>query len=373
MRSRALRPKVLIVGHDPRAPGGIAAVVRLMLDPALEARYRVRVAPTARRNTTYQSRWGRLFRSLASGLGLAAVLISWRPDIIHLHSASHSSFWSIARAARLCRGLSGAKLVWHLHGGDFDTFIEGLAPEARRQVVETLSRMDAAVALTERWASVIRPVAGSTPVHVVANASSRPCGSPDRPPAPPFRVLFVGYLSRDKGVPELLRAAAALTASGEGGVEFRLIGQPHTEEEGLEARRLAEESGATVTFAGQLPAESLPEEYASAHVLALPSHWECLPMVLLEALAAGLPIITTPVGGIPEVLGSGNAVFVEPGDAEGLAEALRSLRRDAARRQDMGARNLSLFRERYTVERFADALDRLYRSLLGADAGDGRT
>lgn len=363
------KPKVLIVGHDPRAPGGIAAVVRLMLAPELQAHYRLRVAPTARRNTTYQSPLGRLGRSLGSAAGLAAALTRWRPHIIHLHSASHSSFWAIARAAALCRALSPAKRVWHIHGGDFDTFVEGLPPADRHRVTAALSSTDAVIALTERWAQVLRPLAAPSPVRVIPNASEHPCGRPERPTPPPFRVLFVGYVGRDKGVPELLRAAEALAQAGDEGYEYRLIGQPHTEEEGREARRLAERTGAPVTFAGQLPSESLPAEYAAAHVLVLASHWECLPMVLLEAMAAGLPIITTPVGGIPEVLGPGNAVFVAPGDAEGLANALRTLRNDATRRQDMGMRNLQLFQERYTVQRFAQELHTLYQQLLEPNPG----
>src|SRR5436190_5846488 len=107
--------------------------------------------------------------------------------------------------------------------------------------------------------------------------------------------------------------------------------------------------------------------YAAFDALVLPSSNEGTPVSAIEALAAGRPVVATRVGGVPDVVQEGKDGFlVEPGATEELAERLGLLARDPALREHMGRQGRDRVVPRYAVDRLADDVDRLYRSLLSA-------
>ncbi|MFI5413486.1 MAG: glycosyltransferase family 4 protein, partial [Candidatus Lutacidiplasmatales archaeon] len=149
----------------------------------------------------------------------------------------------------------------------------------------------------------------------------------------PPTLLFVGRLyPEQKGLDPLLRAFARIPADL--GLRLRLVG-----EDWGGARvvaRLAEELGVRdrVTLTGPLPRTELLGEYARADLFVLPSLFEPYGIVLMEAMAAGLPIVASRVGGIPEVVAEGeNALLCAPNDPAALADALERLVRDRALRE----------------------------------------
>ena len=103
--------------------------------------------------------------------------------------------------------------------------------------------------------------------------------------------------------------------------------------------------GDAVTFLGWLPSGQVSEELANADAFVLPSYNEGLPMSLLEAMAAGLPVLSTPVGGIPEVVEHGvNGLIAEAGNIRSIADSMLALADDADRRTRLGAAAEKLFR-----------------------------
>ena len=151
-----------------------------------------------------------------------------------------------------------------------------------------------------------------------------------RRPAGDKRILFVGLLiaSEIKGVPILFRALQRLKTRGDW--ILRVIG------DGV-ARKGYEELAASlglekrVSFLGLKTKAEVAEEMRGADLLVLPSLWENLPCVAMEAQASGLPVVGSRVGGIPEVVVEGTGDLVPPGDATALAEAIdRALDRSKA-------------------------------------------
>jgi glycosyltransferase involved in cell wall biosynthesis len=169
-------------------------------------------------------------------------------------------------------------------------------------------------------------------------------------------LLSVGRLQPKKGFPVLLEACALLR---ERGVEFRcvIVG------EGLEWDRLqqmCQERCLTeaVMFAGALTQEELWPLYTAADAFALPcvvtpeGDRDGLPNAILEALAMGRPVVTTPVSAIPEVIVDGvTGLLVPPGDAAALADALERLLADADLRQRLGQQGQARVREQFDVTR----------------------
>jgi phosphatidyl-myo-inositol alpha-mannosyltransferase len=181
-----------------------------------------------------------------------------------------------------------------------------------------------------------------------------------------LNVLFVGRLEPRKGFPYLLDAFGRVRdAVG----DARLIVGGHY---GDEARRywtrVAAERGVTdVVFVGYVSDQDLPRFYRTADVFCAPSTgFEALGIVLLEAMAAGTPIVTTDIEGYRTVVHDGcEALVVRPADAAALARALVTLLRDHERRQRMAERG-RLRAEAYAWPGIADRVMHLYR-----DAGAG--
>lgn len=171
-------------------------------------------------------------------------------------------------------------------------------------------------------------------------------------------ALFVGRLSSEKGI------LVAIAAAAESGVPLRVAGDGP---DALRARKLADELSAPVDFLGRIDGQALVAARMGAACAILPSEWrEVLPLSALESLAAGLPLVTSDRGGLPELT---EPELVTPaGDASALAAVMRRLIDDPAERASAGTRALARARERYSEEAFVPRLAALYEEALAARA-----
>jgi colanic acid/amylovoran biosynthesis glycosyltransferase len=151
----------------------------------------------------------------------------------------------------------------------------------------------------------------------------------------PLRILDVGRLVPEKGAPVLLDAVTRLAGRGID-VELRLVGGGELEsqlKQEIEVRKLADR----VTLVGPVGQDEILAQYHWADVFCLPSFQEGLPVVLMEAMSTELPVVTTPINGIPELVRDGcNGHLVAPGRADLLADALAELALDPGRRRHLG-------------------------------------
>jgi glycosyltransferase involved in cell wall biosynthesis len=153
-----------------------------------------------------------------------------------------------------------------------------------------------------------------------------------------LRLLFVGRYGRSKGCLELVTALASLRRSGTD-VTLRFVGSELRDGEERMLREQIAERGLedAVEFAGVQASDELARSYSGAHALVLPSYGEGVPLVVLEAMAFGLPVIATSVGGIPDFVRDGeDGLLVPPRDAEALGEAIDALARDPELRTRLG-------------------------------------
>jgi glycosyltransferase involved in cell wall biosynthesis len=127
-----------------------------------------------------------------------------------------------------------------------------------------------------------------------------------------------------------------------------------------------------VELKGWLPTKEVIRAYSRAAIFCLPSYSEGLPMVVLEAMALGLPVISTSVGGIPDIIVTGeNGLLIAPGDVEALAGAIITLLRDSTLRFRLSQRAMGTVRARYSVDTIASQLRAYYQELLPSRAAKG--
>jgi len=178
-------------------------------------------------------------------------------------------------------------------------------------------------------------------------------------PGDAWVIGTVGRLASEKNQVLLVKAVAGLL-----GEHVRLVIVGDGPEAGAIARATAETGlQAWVHLAGART--DVPRFLAAFDVFALPSLSEGLPLVLLEAMATGLPVVASAVGGIPDVVEEGaTGMLVSPGDVGELRARLVALADDRARAGRMGARAREVARERYSLDTMAGSYMELYRQLL---------
>jgi glycosyltransferase involved in cell wall biosynthesis len=195
-------------------------------------------------------------------------------------------------------------------------------------------------------------------------------------------ILFVGHLSQAKGFIDLLKAApkvldtiseAVFVFAGEWLIEERNIlfdetgHRLHFNSESAYSlwNNLRRSYGERLKHLGVLTGGTKIKTFLSAEVFVLPSYSEGFPMVVLEAMAARLPVVATPVGALPEVLLEGiNAKFVMPGDIDALAGALVELSCHAEKRKQMGLANRKLVETVFTPYRMSNNLAEIFRECI---------
>ncbi len=184
--------------------------------------------------------------------------------------------------------------------------------------------------------------------------------------AGPVRVLFVGRLVPEKGPDLLVEAVHRLRQEGTG-VEAAIIGQgPLADALRAQVERL--DVAGQVRLVGPVGQAELPDWYRWADVFCLPSYAEGVPVVLMEAMATELPVVTTRITGIPELVEDGlSGVLVTPGRVEELASAIARLAQSPTVRHEMGVRG----RERVTRAFSPGVNAELLVDAIGLHAGDG--
>ena len=212
-------------------------------------------------------------------------------------------------------------------------------------------------------------------VDLVENGVPGPATAPARPEPAAGGVpslLFVGRMCDAKGVVDLLQAAARAHANG---TALRLTfagGGPEVER----YAQLASSLGiASIThFAGWCDQQKVDRLLSEASALVLPSHDEVLPLVVLEALAHGLPVICTPVGELPHVFEDGVHVrFVPARQPETLAAVLQATLGDAQFMRTLSANGRAIYEERFSMPRFFTRIARVHGLRFGTSTGPSAT
>ena len=178
-------------------------------------------------------------------------------------------------------------------------------------------------------------------------------------------VIHVGRLCKSKGQHLLLQAAANLHQPGQEAV-YLIVGKD-LEQDGAYLNYLkdmAQELGInkSVHFLGHRA--DIPQLLALSDLLVLPSYTEGLPLVILEAMAAGLPVVATPVGGIPEVvIHQETGLLVPVEDVQGLGDAILRLLQNPHLMQEMGSKALEMVRKDFSVEKMCREVFDIYQKV----------
>ena len=346
-----LYSSIAMLGVAPETRGSIAAVVESYRANGLFKRWPIQYIATSGDGTLAQKTL--LLAKAARDFG--AALAQHRRMIVHVHAASGAGFWR--EAAFMGAALAaGCPLVMHLHGNGFDPSIRWFLERAALVCVPCEASRTWVKSVARNVDTVLAP----PPVAVAV---------PELPSKPNL-VLFLGRLEAKKGIYDLLDAVAGIRAAVP---DVRLVCAGDGDRIGV--ARYAERLGIAdaVKFTGWVGPSGKRALLEHAAAFALPSYDEALPVSLLEAMSAGVPVVASPTGGVGEVVADGVSGFlVAPGDKIGLERALRRLLIDRELAARMGKAARETAKARFAPDKAIAVLENLYES-LGVNALVDRT
>lgn len=281
------------------------------------------------------------------------------PDVLHVHTAYafafvRSSFYVLFGAYVWRR-----PVVLHVHGSSFDDFVDTDSRLLTWYVRWVLDATDRIIVLGDYWHEVVAEHADPDKLRILPNAVHTERYEP-RYDADPARLVYISDLIERKGVAEMVETVETLCGDEDREVRVDLAGRGELADafEDLDARYDA------VTYHGFVSEEKKRQLLNESTIYVLPSYAEGLPIAMLEAMAGGNAVVATTVGSIPEVISAENGRLVEPGDAEALTDAVRSLLDSLAETERVARTNRDLAVEHHSWNEVIDRVVDCYETLV---------
>jgi glycosyltransferase involved in cell wall biosynthesis len=297
---------------------------------------------------------------LAATWRLLRQIRSSHPDILHAHGAKGGAYARVIGTLLRASGTRVAR-IYTPHGGSLHYDAHSLGGRVYFLVERVLSWMtDAFIFVSQYEADAYASKVGRTrrPVALVRNGLRPEEFEPVTPALDARDFLYIGMLRDLKG-PDVFISALARIAEHTGRAPSALIVGAGDDKERYQA--MTAELGLTdsIEFRAPMPAR---EAFALAKAVVVPSRAESMPYIVLETIAAGVPIVATNVGGIPEIFGPNADLLVPPSDAGELANAMMALMAKPHVARQTAERLKSHIRALFTVDAMANAVAAVYRT-----------
>lgn len=363
-----------MIGTDMASKGGVSSVIRLYEEAGL--------FDTVQFMASFQD--GTALRKCLFYVGfllryLGVLLTNRRLKLVHVHTASRGSFARKSLVVLLAR-LFGKKVVIHMHGAGFAVFYDKLSPPLQWFTRRVLRCSDVLIALSSQWQKDLFRICGHTDIRVLYNPTvlKNPVfqdASLERPLDREMRemdlktsrtegvvnFLFMGRLGQRKGVYDIIEAARHLQADN---VKIHLYGDGEVDE--VKKKVLAAGVSDKIAVHGWIDGSRKDATFREANVLLLPSYHEGLPISVLEALAYGLPVLATDVGGIAEAVHNGvNGFLIRPGACDALTRRIEELAASPELRLEMGKSGYRLAADKFDLSVIIRQLEGLYAEIMG--------
>jgi len=350
--------RVMMLGPSLNQQGGMASVEKLIMQK-IANEIKVHHISTHEEGSPLRRFWVFLLALGRLSLGLSKNEI----DLIHIHVSERASVFRAATWILLAK-LFRKPVVMHTHGCEFHIFHATL-PKFTKQFVNWIFQQCAyVITLSQSWKSyyITHCELSTNRVIVLANPVKLPEQVPNRQGRDIVQLVCLGRIGQRKGSFDLLHAFAGLPPEQKLRARLVLAGDGDVET----ARSLSDRLGiaAYVEFPGWLSSGDCEKLLAKSDVFVLPSYNEGLPMALLEAMGWGMPVISTPIGGIPEVVtDQQEGLLLKAGDIEQLSATMQILIDDEDMRITIG-KNARRRVIPFNLDSYSLSLSKLYQSVF---------
>lgn len=369
-RKDSAKIRVLLAGHLPPPVGGIATYYQSLLSSSLPERVTLFFVQTSTHSRDLSQSGRATFSNLVAAVNdcgrFFRAVLSHHPQICHIGTAFGLSFIKHSLCVLIARAF-GSRVLLHPHCSLSILYTD--RPGWWRWLFRrAINLTDGVIALSSEWTQVSQIVPGSRVFFLQNAIDLAPYQSiaQERMAHPKqdggVHILYLGYFGRAKGSFELLEAAQRISSEG---VEafFDLVGSEMVSGELdllLQQIDAANLNRIVKIHPPVFDAEKLAC-FREADIFVYPSYYEGMPMAVIEAMASGLPIVATRVGGLPDLVKQGvNGILVEPGRSDQLADALRKVATDPQLSHSMQDKSAQIAREQYDIEQHVLKLVEIY-------------
>lgn len=277
--------------------------------------------------------------------------------VVHIHTASNASFKRKAIYIRIA-SLFKKKIVLHIHGGKFHLYYEN----NKTFVKKNLDKVDCLIVLSKQWKEFFEVTVGCKNVVIVPNIVEDATKVSIQNIDNTIKGIFLGQMTQGKGIFDIIEMVAEHKEYLKGKLKLHIGGNGETEKVQYLIKNNEVED--IIKFEGWVNKEMRNDLLSKATFFLLPSYNEGLPISILEAMSFSLPIISTPVGGIPEILTDDcNGFLVEPGDKEALFQAIKKIIEGDCNIEQMGKESFKRVQP-HLPENVINSLVKIYQQLL---------
>ena len=306
--------QVLMIGvcYKHKAQGGMQSVIQIYNKYWENLRY----IPLWR-NSNYPTKI--LYVIYAFTEVFFLLLFDKRIKITHIHTAAYSSFYRSAIFVILAK-LFHKKVILHIHAGDFQAFYK--KSPYKSLIIKILNECNKLIVLSNSWKNWFSDIGiNETKITIINNIIDYPVINKSTKENKKLTFLFLGQIEKLKGIYDLLTVIKENKKLLENKILLRIGGSGETKQ--LEQFIANNDLQKIITFHGWVSGDKKIQELNNADIYILPSYYEGLPISILESLSYGLPVISTPVGGISEIVIPGkNGILVTPGNLEEIKNSL---------------------------------------------------
>ncbi|MFJ6412494.1 glycosyltransferase family 4 protein [Terribacillus saccharophilus] len=352
---------ILVVGSSLKDKGGITTVMNNIKKSSISNEFNLDFIATYITGNIIK-------RALCYFFGIMKLFLKLfsKPSLVHIHMSYKGSFYRKSLIILLVRQFR-IPIVLHVHGSTFKDFYFGLSKMKKRYCKYILNIPDKVLVLSKEWKRFFSTIVREDKIMTLYNGVfvSNEIEKYKHNDIP--TLLFLGRLGKRKGVYDLLEALEDIDKTD---YKFNCIIAGDGEVE--EVKQLIENKDLKdcVRCTGWIDVHKINELLLESDILILPSYNEGLPMAILEAMEKGLSIISTNVGGIPELVTKDNGLLVNPGDISSLKIAIKDLVSKSERREELYYNNISKIREEYNLEDILMKLRNLYNSTINKEIGE---
>ncbi len=343
--------RVLVVATSRKTRGGITSVIKAHETGEQWRRFHCHWVQTHRDGPAWR-------KILYFVTGLVDFLLRLPfYDVVHIHTADHGTEKRKRIFARLSK-LFGKKLIIHLHSSGPEYSIGGKYRELYRY---SFTHADRVVALSRMWKHEMMNAFNLPDDKIEILYNPCPVVKPSFPSEREKYILFAGTLTHRKGYDDLIKAFA-LIADQFPEWRLKLAGNGEIEK----GKQLASELGISgkMDFLGWINGNDKDSVFRHASIYCLPSYSEGFPMGVLDAWAYHLPVVTTPVGGIPDVaVDKKNLLLFNPGDITSLSAKLSALMGSQTLQTTLSKASKHLSSNRFNIDTICSTLSEIYSNV----------
>ncbi len=344
------KPRILMVGmHLTKTRGGITTLISEILNSSLKNDFEFIYIESQAEDF---GKFGKAFLALTAIFSFIWKCIFLRPRLVYVHLGSNASLYREAIFIFLAKILR-KKIVGHFHAGDIENYYPFQKKIGQKIIRTALNLCSNLIAVSNESARQLREIVPTAKISIIPNAieTSAFNFANDKKNDGFIRLLFVGAIGKLKGERDLIKALAILRDKN---LKVSILGYGA---ENLKSYCDELKISHFIEFLGAVSLEERIKFFQTADIFVLPTYAEAMPMSIIEAMSASLPVISTNVGGIPELITDKCEGFLfAPGNVSALSENILLLAEDKNLRIEFGKKAREKARKEFDFGQYTKKL-----------------